>query len=490
MIDYDVVDGWGTLFMCFWVPGTLATPLIVWAIASAGYTPTLLRAADSRDRDSAGGKDTSIRDIRFSDLATPYAIGLGLQAILAGPALLLSWSVADLPLLVSTVLALFWWLQLRRRGVKCAELYALAGWVAPRLAWTATSLIFGFDFHWNHDSYEGIKFTVAPWIDVVGGATFATWSLILGAAPLLAALVATRLRISWLQPRAVASLAFGYIAIFWLTHPWGELHSVLATALIGFGVSSAFLQQRGSQPLRAVESDANPVETQDLTVKRQRDPAFRTVAAIAVATATPILAIRLLGLSSNSFVALAATWLPVLCVSLASYLVLRKRSDAMSATRNVAAGMVLALYVVGIAAGLIWLFSGWTATAHETVRIYAMYLVYALLISSAVLIIASKLTLRGRLWRYGPVILGLMWPVLLLSAFDIGSHGASFAGANWSVSWQPHQLVNTVIVNIAVVWIMWRVFGPGSIAKPGSQTRDQAADDTRRNDALTCGTSS
>ena len=465
LIDYDIIDGWGTLFMCFWVLGILATPLLVWAIASARYTPTLLRESDSQEEDSAVGKNPPTRDIRFRDFATPYAIGLGSQAILAGPALWLSWSVADIPLVLSTVLALIWWMQLRRRGVKYAEVYALAGWIAPRLAWTATSLIYGNDFHWNDHAYEGIKFTFAAWMEIVGGETLSTLALILGSAPLLVALVLTKIRISWLQPRPIASLAFGYVAIFWVTHPFGVLHGLMATALIGFGVSMAYWQQRGAKLDRAVESGTNPVGERGMTVGHGQEPNWRSVAAIATATAIPILAIRLIGLDAADCIMLAVTWLPVLVVGLTSYLVMRKRSDVPSATRDISAGMVLALYVVGIATGLIWMFSGWSATAHETVGIFARYLGYDLVVSVAVLIIAAILVLRRRLMSYGAVILGLMWPMLLLFAFDFVGRGEALSRADWLVSWQPHHLVTTIILTYAVIWIMWRVFGPGSIAK-------------------------
>ena len=396
------------ILRCIGLPLALATPLIVWAISSSKSYPFLLSEKDYPDRDVRGGNYPIARDIRFRDLTTPYAIALGLQTILAGPALRISWSTADIPLVLSTILAIIWWVQLRRRGVKHAEVYALTAWIAPRLAWTATSMLFSGDFHWNVPGYDGLGFTFAKWSDIVGGETLPALALMLGAVPLLAALVAMRLRISRFQPLAVASLAFGYVAIFWVTNPFGALHSMLAMGLIGFGVSRVAWQQRETQRAQAAEATSNPANESDAIDGSERRAHVIAIADLGIAT--------------------------VLCA-------------------------------VGISRGLIWLFSDWPVTAHESMFFYSVYLVYVIAAGVVILIIAAILALRRRLMRYGAVILGLMWPMLMLFAFDLVGRGEALSEADWLVSWQPHHLITTIILTYAMIWIMWCVFGPGSIGK-------------------------
>ena len=313
----------------------------------------------------------------------------------------------ELVVAMATVACTLWWLRLRRQGVRHAEVYAITVWLLTRFAWSAVILM---------DANEGSAFLLCPAEEVrgtecgivnqLGGTTYliATGSVAFLAS--LTALILTRCPRLPFNPAIPLVLAWPYIGLFWFTAPLGFAHAAFTLAVVGYAIS---------REMRRIESDG----------------AF--------------------GMSRSA------------------------ESTTADSTANRVFGMVLsrgsAPQVVStyffVVLGLVALIFGVLGSAANPPEfgLVEFVTVQAMSVGAGALVALLVLVRKGKAARYGAMLLGLIWMLLMVATYD--APNLTRIAPPWT--WQ--QYISTTIAAGIVVATMWRVFGPGSIRASPHQPR-------------------
>ena len=305
----------------------------------------------------------------------------------------------ELIVAMATVASALWWLRLRRHGVRHAEVYAVTVWLLTRLAWSAVILM---------DAQQGTAFILCPADEVrgtecgivnqLGGTTFLIASAIVAFIASTTALILTRFPRLPFNPAIPLVLAWPYIGLFWFTTPLGFAHAAFTIAVVGYAIS---------REMRRIESEG-AFETATTTDSAAKD-------------SNPH---RVLGLM-----------LP---------------RDTMLSSMSV--GIFLAAGMVALIAGT----SGVIAN-RSTFNIEEFVVVQAMAVGAGALVILLVTAWRGTTARYGAMLLGFIWMLLMVGTYDAPNL------TRVAPPWTLEQYLTTTIGAGIVLATMWRVFGPGSI---------------------------
>ena len=305
----------------------------------------------------------------------------------------------ELTVAMATVASALWWLRLRRQGVRHAEVYAATVWLLTRFAWSAVILM---------DAQEGTAFVLCPADEVrgtecgivkqLGGSTFLIASITVAFVASLTALLLTRfMRLSF-NPATPLVLAWPYIGLFWFTAPLGFAHAAFTLAVVGYAIS---------REMRRIESEG----------------AFGTSPATE-STGTDSNPHHVFGLM-----------LP---------------RGSMLSSMSVGFFLVAGVFAMVIGA------SGAIAN-RSTFNIDEFVIVQAMTVGAAALVILLVTAWIGATARYGAMLLGFVWMLLMVATYD--APNLTRIAPPWA--WQ--QYIATTIAAGIVLAAMWRVFGPGSI---------------------------
>ncbi len=419
----------------------------IWVLVERWIARRHMRAAPMSDR------GTRVSPTETESTATVYScigIGIPILAFLLGAWQYqrLGWVFAEQVLAAATVCCAIIWLRLRRRGTANAEVYAMAVWILTCVGWSVMIALDGptsFGTRWTLvggtiDSDYGID-------NLFGGKMLtlisATWAL----AAVTAALVFAGLRRPPIKPFHVIMLAIPYLCVFWFTEAMGWFHMALAIAAIGFAISREVRRMEDDRIRRGGNQESGTgvrIRLSGLSAMLTEQNGRLSCAAVLVTLLTIAIGIAC-SLASSIEVGYRFAILGLTLVSTASlqFWILNHVLRRRAIWKWVALHLVFSMAVV-------------TATyALAAMRPGSMELqVVATGGIAAVALVV--LTLRGNDGRYGAMLLGSVFMLLLVYTFDTQGIGPP---------WTFVQFAGTSVAAVATLCIMWSVYGPGSLTE-------------------------
>lgn len=88
--------------------------------------------------------------------------------------------------------------------------------------------------------------------------------------------------------------------------------------------------------------------------------------------------------------------------------------------------------------------------------------VQAMAVGAGGLLVLTVMARKGKAMRYGAMLLGFMWMLLMVLIFDAPNL------TRIAPPWALEQYVATTIGAAIVVAAMWQAFGPGAVDTPSS----------------------
>ena len=355
------------------------------------------------------------------------------------------WVFAEQVLAAATVCCAIIWLRLRRRGTPNAEVYAMAVWILTCVGWSVMIALDGptsFGTRWTLvggtiDSDYGID-------NLFGGKMLtlisATWALV----AVSTALVFAGLRRPPIKPFHVILLAIPYVCVFWFTEAMGWFHMALAIATIGFAVSREVRRMEDDRIRRGGSQESGTgvrVHLSGLSAVLTEQNGRLSCAAVLVTLLTIAIGIAC-SLASSIEVGYRFAILGLTLVSTASlqFWILNHVLRRRAIWKWVALHLVFSMAVVTVTYALAAMRPGFMELqVAATGGIAAVALVV--------------LTLRGNDRRYGAMLLGSVFMLLLVYTFDTQGIGPP---------WTFVQFAGTSVAAVATLCIMWSVYGPGS----------------------------
>ena len=360
---------------------------------------------------------------------------------------------------VSTVLAVKWWQRLRREKVRHAEVYAIAGWLLPRVVWGVFVLVNAVlnegDIYWFFNQEPDVE------AKVFGG------TLVLAAAlayTVAVALMAVRFAVSEVRrvdPLRVMALAVPAIVLFWFVEPFGFAHLGFTTMLVGYGISSEMgrrwfegVEQRRAMATRMV------VAVTGTDRFRNAGPGIATVV-IAAAVASGLVVALWEFTTVSTTDAVVASWVVLVAVAVVAVGVNSRTGSGAGRLIVPAMAVIAAVAIVALRWYVPYLFEdavGRDVAATEGYVLTQIVSVNAVWLCGLVVVMAF-----GMGSRYGAVCLGSGSLLLYAFAYNIPTSGFS------SPSWAFEQWFSATLSFSGIVWAMWRVFGPGADADGGRE---------------------
>ena len=311
---------------------------------------------------------------------------------------------SEVMLSVQTLTCCVWWLWLRRRSVANAAVYAFVVWLMTRSAWSIVMVMdpsgpdtIGTRWYGLGGGYLGSDYGID---NLFGGVPLLLIGAVWGVTVACAALVLARVGDSRFNPRGVLLLSFPYLGLFWFTQPAGYVHLAVSMALVGYAVSAEF--------------------------RRKQDDGRGSVAVRDVIGSRVLLVFR----NKPSIASL-------------------KSPSSMVARQTI---VLILVTVAGIwAAAVIWGHGSYDWDAGEFVFVQVS------VIGIAALALLWILFFLGGLMRYGAMLLGWVWMLIMVLTYD----ATNLAQCN--PPWDVTQYLATTAAAGAMLWVMWRVFGPGAV---------------------------
>ena len=356
------------------------------------------------------------------------------------------WVFAEQVLAAATVCCAIIWLRLRRRGTRNAEVHAMAIWILTCIGWSVMIALDGpasFGTRWTLGGGTiGGDYGI---YNLFGGKTLtvvsATWALVV----VIAALVLARLRRPPIEPFRVILLALPYLCVFWFTEAMGWFHMALAMAVIGFALSREVRRIEDERTLRGgVEAHAKP---------------------------------NRFSLSGSSTAITGKSWL-LSCAALLITVLTVAVGVACSLSSSIEVGYRFAIFGIALlASGFLqyWIFNR-LQWLHIVWKWVAMHLVTSMAVVSATYALAAMgpgfaelqaltaggialvalgiLALSGNDRKYGAMLLGSTFTLMLVYTFD--TQGVGSVGPPWTFV----QFAGTSVAAVATLVIMWGVYGP------------------------------
>ena len=444
----------GMVFGVSIVPLSLGVALVIESLRGRK-----LRASqeDSPGRVQAGA--TELRAIQRTDLRNKTAV----IALIIPVAVLVAMSIFAYYWVwtlfgVSTVVCSMLWLRLRRDDVRYAEVFAIAAWMLPRLAWGVFVLVRAavtgddlYDFFLQEPSVSGSMLS-----DLFGGPLLFAVVLAASGWAVGIALTATLRDDANTRPLAIISLAIPCVVYFWFVEPFGFAHAGFTLMVVGYAVSREMRRvyaSLGGNPASdtrlARASGSEPLAASQLT---RLDALL-----VSIAVATAVLGIALLQSldDTNSEVVSIIGWVIIgaAAAATAAFLFLQRRHKVMPT-------VVLMVVLCSIAISALVRDVPRLLDTELWPDLLLFVLIQVLVAGSAGVAVMLTVWLKGVHLRYGAVALGVGALLILAWAFDIAQFDTEL------VAWTFAQWFGATIAVCLVIWAMWHVFGPGAVDQP------------------------
>ena len=359
---------------------------------------------------------------------------------------------------VSTVVCAMLWLRLRCDGVRYAEVYAIAAWMLPRLAWGVFVLVRAavtgddlYDFFMQEPSESGSMLS-----DLFGGPLlFAVVLAASGWAVGIAVTAALRDDANT-RPLAIISLAIPCVVYFWFVEPFGFAHAGFTLMVVGYAVSREMRRMYASTVYDSV-TDARPAPMQKSAVLLSPTLFKLDGLLICIAVAAAVLGIALIQSldDANSEVVSIVGWVIIgtAAAATAAFLFLQRRHEVMPT-------VVLMVVLGSIAISALVRDVPRLLDTELWPDLLLFVLIQVLVAGSAGIAVMLTVWLKGVHLRYGAVALGVGALLILAWAFDIAQFDTEL------VAWTFAQWFGATIAVCLVIWAMWHVFGPGAVDQP------------------------
>ena len=366
---------------------------------------------------------------------------------------------------VSTVVCAMLWMRLRRDGVRYAEVYAIAAWMLPRLAWGVFVLVRAavtgddlYDFFLQEPSESGSMLS-----DLFGGPLlFAVVLAASGWAVGIALTAALRDDVNT-RPLAIISLAIPCVVYFWFVEPFGFAHTGFTLMVVGYAISREMRRMYaslGGNPASdtrlAHASGSAPLAASQLT---RLDALL-----VSIAVAAAVLGIALIQSldDANSEVVSIVGWVIIGAAAgtAAAFMFARQRHKDMPTVVLMIVLFSIALSVLLRDAPRLLNTEFWIDNSFN----FLLFVLIQVIVAGCVGTAAVFATIvRGTQPRYGAVALGVGALLILAWAFDVAHFDTEL------IAWTFAQWFGATIAVCLVIWAMWHVFGPGAVDEPATR---------------------
>ena len=360
---------------------------------------------------------------------------------------------------VSSVVCAMLWLQLRRERVQYAEVYAIAAWFMPRVAWGVFVLVRAavtgddlYDFFLQEPSAADSMLS-----DIFGGPlVFAV--VLVGTIWAVGTAVTAALRDDvGMRPLLMVTLAIPCAVYFWFVEPFGFGHAGLTLMVVGYAISREMRRKAGLHD--GALSSAIPTEYAPKSESAIALPLSRTDAVlIGVAAALAVASVTMVGQldGANSEVVSIVGWVIIgtAAAAAAGVVYARGRTERAPFVRVMTALLAIAASVLVRDVPAMLGTDFWVDNSFN----FLLFVLIQVLVAGTVGILALVATIiRGAHLRYGAVALGIGALSILAWAFDVADFDSEL------VAWTFTQWFGATIAVCVVLWAMWHLFGPGAV---------------------------
>lgn len=444
----------GMVFGVSIVPVSLGVALVIESLRGRK-----LRASqeDSPGRVQAGA--TELRAIQRADLRNKTAV----VALIMPVAVLVAMSIFAYYWVwtlfgVSTVACAMLWLRLRCYDVRYAEVYAVAAWMLPRLAWGVFVLVRAavtgddlYNFFLQEPSVSGSMLS-----DLFGGPLLFAVVLAASSWAVGIALTAALRDDANARPLAMISLAIPCVVYFWFVEPFGFAHAGFTLMVVGYAISREMRRvyaSLGGNPASDTRLAHAPGTAPLAASQLTRLDALL----VSIAVAAAVLGIALIQSldDANSEVVSIVGWVIVgtAAATAAAFMFARQRHTVMPT-------VVLMVVLCSIAISALVRDVPRLLDTELWPDLLLFVLIQVLVAGSAGVAVTLTVWLKGVHLRYGAVALGVGALLILAWAFDIAQFDTEL------VAWTFAQWFGVTIAVCLVIWAMWHVFGPGAVDQP------------------------
>lgn len=447
----------GMVFGAGVVPLSLGVALLIESLRGRKLRATL---EDGPER--GPGKASEPRAVQRADLRNKTAV----IALIIPVAVLVAMSIFVYYWVwtlfgVSTVVCAMLWLRLRRDDVRYAEVYAVAAWMLPRLAWGVFVLVRAavtgddlYDFFLQEPSVSDSMLS-----DLFGGPLlFAVVLAASGWAVGIALTAALRDDVNT-RPLAIISLSIPCVVYFWFVEPFGFAHAGFTLMVVGYAIS---------REMRRVYALTVGIQTSD--PRLVSEPTFAPLATsqlsrldallVSIAIAVAVLGIAVIqGFDdANSEVVSIVGWVIIgtAAATAAAFMFARQRHKVMPT-------VVLMVVLCSITISALVRDVPRLLDTELWPDLLLFVLIQVLVAGSAGVAVMLTVWLKGVHLRYGAVALGVGALLILAWAFDIAQFDTEL------VAWTFAQWFGATIAVCLVIWAMWHAFGPGAVNEPATR---------------------
>ena len=365
---------------------------------------------------------------------------------------------------VSTVVCAMLWLRLRRDGVRYAEVYAIAAWMLPRLAWGVFVLVRAavtgddlYNFFLQEPSVSGSMLS-----DLFGGPLlFAVVLAATGWAVGIAVTAALRNDVNT-RPLAIISLAIPCVVYFWFVEPFGFAHAGFTLMVVGYAISREMRRISASPGDASVSGRPDaPKEKPGSLASSQLTRLDAVLICIAVAAAVVGIAVIQSLDDANSEVVSIVGWVIVgtAAAATAAFMFARQQHKVMpTVVLMVVLGSIAISALVRDVPRLLdtdfWI--------DNSFNFLLFVLIQVLLAGSVGIAAMLTVWMQDVHLRYGAVALGVGALSMLAWAFDVAHFDTEL------VAWTFAQWFGATITVCIAICAMWHLFGPGALAQSDS----------------------
>ena len=429
--------------------------------------------------DSQGVRSESIADndraldsaplrLNWSDLRGIWAVS-AIAVVVVMP--LVAWLNPfgdDLLFAIHPILCVGWWLEMRRRGIIHAEVYALAVWLMAYVVWSLSLLApleYASRVNGQLDGDE-VGFVVAHALDIPWDQGRALWLLYVaaGLGCVLVGIMMARMNRPRIAPLAALAVWIPFVYAVWALNPiMGLLGLVMSVGIAGYGISR---EVRRNQDDAEISVSSETRESRPAIPWQESKWTVIGTAAIVFMAVAAALWVRESGMFDRGTV-IAATWLAMLIVPVASALLARLNVRLRLALKGAAAAWLatvslLALnHMLGPSSSLYSVLIRGREPVQPDGNFDVVIHPQALAVC-LVAVVAFALAYRaGRLKAYGALLVGLLW-------FPIATFAVGLSFDNYQLGLLPDQfgIASMVALGYTLLVIMWRFFGPTSAEEP------------------------
>ena len=449
----------GMVFGASIVPLSLGVALLI----ESARGRKLRASSDGGER--VQGRVTGPRAIRRADLRNKVAV----VAFIIPVAVLFAMSIFAYYWVwtlfgVSSVVCAMLWLRLRRDGVQYAEVYAIAAWMLPRLAWGVFVLVRAavtgddlYNFFLQEPSVSGSMLS-----DLFGGPLlFAVVLAATGWAVGIAVTAALRNDVNT-RPLAIISLSIPCVGYFWFVEPFGFAHAGFTLMVVGYAIS------REMRRMSASPGGASVSDTQDASTRKPGSLASSQLTrldavliCIAVTVAVSGLALIQSLDGTNSQVIAIVGWVIIGTVAAlaAAFAFARQRHEIMP---TVVMMVILISIAVSVQVRDVPRLLDTDFWIDNSFNFLLFVLIQVILAGTAGISVMLTVWVHGTHLRYGAVALGVGALSMLAWTFDMAHFDTEFG------AWTFAQWFGATIAVCIAIWAMWHVFGPGALDQSDS----------------------